>query len=224
MRVSSTALLGAATGSGAEDLRSDVRRFGWRHGLAFYAAAQAATFGLTWLAKRRSGQVRPAPGGSPIGGADDKTAYNALRQPVFSPPDWAFAPAWTVNNALQIWGLLHVLNLPPDTPGRASFLRLQAAFWAAYVAFTPVFFGLRSPLLGAAITGASLATTTASAGVAAAELRDRKALLSLATVWPWLVIASATAAAIAMWNRDELLDIGPLADPPPGWEKSPGRA
>jgi tryptophan-rich sensory protein len=193
------------------------RRFGWPAGLAVYAAAQAATFGLTWLAKRKSGQN---PTGPPIGGADDKAMYNALRQPVFAPPDWAFGPAWTINNALQIWGLLHVLNLPPETPGRAAFLRWQAAFWATYVAFTPVFFGLRSPLLGTAVTVASLATTTASAGVAVVELRDRKALLSQATVWPWLVIAAGTAAAVALWNRDELLGIGPLADRPPGWEKN----
>lgn len=201
-----------------------ARRFGWPAGLAFYAGAQAATFGLTWLAKRNSGQERPAPDGPPIGRADDKAMYNALRQPVFAPPDWAFGPVWTLNNALQIWGLLHVLNLPPETPGRAAFLRLQAAFWATYVAFTPVFFGLRSPLLGSAITLASLATTTVSAGVAAGELRDRKALLSLATVWPWLVHASATSAAIALWNRDELLGIGPVADPPPRWAKPPAPA
>ena len=194
-----------------------ARSLGWPAGLAVYAGAQAATFGLTWLAKRKGGQERSL--GSPIGGADDKAMYNALRQPVFAPPDWAFALAWTFNNALQIRGLLHVLNLPPETPGRAAFLRLQAAFWATYVAFTPVFFGLRSPLLGSAITGARLATTTASAGVAAVEMQDRKALLSLASVWPWLLIASATSAAIALWNRDELLDVGPIADPPPGWAK-----
>jgi tryptophan-rich sensory protein len=195
------------------------KRRGWRSGLALYAGAQAATFGLTWLAKRTFGEETSPR--VPVGGADDKAAYNALRQPVFAPPDWVFAPVWTLNSTLQIWGLLHVLNLPPETPGRAAFLRWQAAFWATYVAFTPIFFGLRSPILGSAITIASLATVTASAGVAAGELRDRKALLSLATVWPWLVVASATSAAIALWNRDELLDVGPIADPPPGWEKTP---
>lgn len=93
-----------------------ARGLGWPAGLPVYAGAQAATFGLTWLAKWKSGQDRRVSGGSPVGGADEKAAYSALRQPVFAPPGWAFGPVWTLNNALQLWGLLHVLNLPPRRP------------------------------------------------------------------------------------------------------------
>ena len=50
-------------------------------------------------------------------------------------------------------------------------------------------------------------------------MRDRKALVSLATVWPWLVIAGATSAAIALWNRDDFFAAGPFAEPHPGWVK-----
>ena len=199
--------------------RGPARRFGWRAGLAFYAGVQATSFGLGLLAKRAKGLTRPGPADSLVGNDAYNAYYNGLRQPVFAPPDRAFAPVWTVNNALQIWGLLHALNLPPETPGRTAFLRLQAGFWASFIAFNPLYFGLRSPVLGAAVTQTGLALTTASAGVAAAQMRDRKALLSLSTVWPWLLIAGATSTAMALWNRDDFLAAGPFVEPSPGWVK-----
>ncbi len=115
--------------------------------------------------------------------------------------------------------MLHVLNLPRETPGRSSFLTLQWAFWGTFVAFNPLYFGLRSPVLGAAATQAGLAQTAASAVIAAFEMRDRQALASLATVLPWLVIAAATSGAVALWNRDDLLDAGPFMEPVEGWVK-----
>jgi len=202
------------TGAGAS------RRYGWRAGLAFYLGIQAASFGLGLIAKRAKGQSQPRPGESLIGNEANNDYYNSLRQPVFAPPDWSFAPVWTLNNALQIWGLLHVLNLPPETPGRSSFLTLQGAFWGTFVAFNPLYFGLRSPVLGAATTQAGLTLTAASAVVAAFEMKNRQALASLATVLPWLVIAGATSGAVALWNRDDLLDAGPFVEPAEGWVKT----
>lgn len=204
--------------AGNEATDGTPRRYGWKAGLAFYIGIQAASFGLGLIAKRAKGQSQPRPGESLVGNEANNAYYNSLRQPVFAPPDWSFAPVWTLNNALQIWGLLHVLNLPRDTPGRSTFLALQSAFWGTFVAFNPLYFGLRSPILGSATTQAGLLLTTASA-VVALQMEDRRALASLATVLPWLVIAGATSGSVALWNRDDLFDAGPFAEPPEGWVK-----
>lgn len=193
-------------------------RFGWKAGVGFYLAVQATSFGLAWVAKRANGLSRPKPAESLVGNAANNDYYNSLRQPVFAPPDWAFPPVWTLNNALQIWGLLHVLNQDRTTPGRTAFLALQGGFWATFVAFNPLYFGLRSPILGAAVTQAGLGFTVGSA-VAAARMQDRRALASLATVLPWLLLAAPVSAAIARWNRDDFFNAGPFAEPAPGWVK-----
>lgn len=195
------------------------RRLGWRSGLGFYLGVQAASFALGAVAKRAKGLNDPKPGESLVGNEANNAYYNSLRQPVLVPPDWAFAPVWTLNNALQIWGLLHTLNRERGTPGRAAFLGLQGAFWATFVAFNPLYFGLRSPLLGTAVTQAGLGLTGASAAVAAVRMKDGKALASLATVLPWLAIAAATSGAIAAWNRDDFFQAGPFVEPPAGWVK-----
>lgn len=204
---------------GSEREMPSPRRFGWKSGVGFYLAVQATSFGLGLLAKRAKGLSQPTPGDAVIGNEAYNDYYNSLRQPVFAPPDWAFAPVWTLNNALQIWGLLHVLNQDRDTPGRTAFLALQGGFWATFVSFNPLYFGLRSPILGAAVTQAGLALTLAIAAVAAYPMKDRRALASLGTLIPWLLLAAPTAAAIARWNRDDFFNAGPFADPPPGWIK-----
>ena len=191
---------------------------GWKRGLLFYLGVQAASFGLGLVAKQAKGLSCPRPAESLVGNEANNSYYNSLRQPVYAPPDWLFAPVWTMNNALQIWGLLHVLNAPRGTPGRLAFLAFQGAFWGTFVAFNPLYFGLRSPILGAATTHAGTVLTIASAG-AALKMRDRKALASLATVLPWLILAGATSTSIALWNRDDLFNRGPFAEPPAGWAK-----
>lgn len=144
-----------------------------------------------------------------------------MRQPVFAPPDWSFAPAWTLNNALAIRGLLRVLNMPEHKPGRDAFLRLQAAFWVTFVSFNPLYFGLRSPILGAVDTNVGLALTLASEYVALSELEDTQVALSQSTTLLWLALAAATATTVAAWNEDEFFDSRPLIEPSPlsSWMK-----
>lgn len=211
---------GSARESGTE--LSTPRRWHWYHGLAFYAGVQAASLGLGLVAKGARGRSRPRLGESLVGNPANDEYYNGLRQPVFAPPDWAFAPVWTVNNALGIWGLLWVLNLPAGRAGRRSFLALQAGFWVCFTLFNPLYFGLRSPILGAVDTDLSLVLTVASEYAALATLKDGKAALSLVTVLPWLVVASATATTVAVWNRDDLFDTGPFTPPSSTWLKAAG--
>lgn len=197
--------------------RQAPRRWGWGHGAVFYASVQGLLFGLGWLTRRALG--RTAPRGARDDAFGDNAYYNGLRQPSFAPPDWAFAPAWTVNNILAIRGLLWVLNMPAGASGRRAFLALQGVSWGAYCAFNAAFFGLRSPINAAVLTDANIGLTVASVWVALTRLKDPRAALSLSTLLPWLLLAGPTATALAAWNRDDLYRAGPFVEPPPGWVK-----
>ncbi|MGX5358117.1 tryptophan-rich sensory protein [Kocuria sp. KH4] len=95
-------------------------------------------------------------------------------------------------------------NLAPGTPGRATALALEGADWVLFASFSALFFGLRSPVLGAAVTVASLGATAGS--VVRTAALDRKAAWALGPRLLWLAYASYVATATAARNRDELLD------------------
>lgn len=200
-------------------MKSHNARWRWYHGVAFYVGVQALSFGLSTLAQRLGGQNKPQLGESLTGNSDNNDFYNRLRQPVFAPPDWSFAPVWVLNNVLCIWGGLRVLNMPKNTPGRSAFLSLQGIVWACFTVFSPLYFGMRSPINGAIDTNIGLVGTIASMYVAVTRLKDSRAVLSQSTILPWLVIAGATATTVAAWNRDEFYDAEPFVEPTPDWIK-----
>ncbi|HJT58223.1 MAG TPA: TspO/MBR family protein, partial [Ktedonobacteraceae bacterium] len=145
--------------------------------------------------------------------------FNNLHQSIFAPPSWVFAPAWTINNISVIWGTLRVLNKPQDTPGRDSFLALQAASWLNYVVFNAAYFSLRSPINAFILTLSMFALTIASGIVALFRLKDSRVALSLATLFIWLIIALTAASFQALWNHDDLYDAGPFAQLNPALQK-----
>ena len=134
-------------------------------------------------------------GNLPPSRADDREFYASLPTPAASPPGWAFGPVWAVNNALTLWSNLRVANLPAGTPGRRAALASEAATWALFGAFSPLYFGLRSPVLGAADTVAGLVTTT-HAVVVTARL-DPPAAWALAPRLAWLALASYVSTVTA---------------------------
>ena len=147
----------------------------------------------------------------PFGYTGDEPFYNALRKPPLSPPDWAFAPVWAVNNVLTLWSNLRVANLPPETPGRTAALVLEGASWGLFAAFTGLYFGLRSPVLGAADTVAGLATTAASVAVTARL--DRPAAWALVPRLAWLGLATYVSVSVARDNPDPFFGTAePLTD------------
>lgn len=194
-------------------------RWRWYHGALFYAGVQALSFGLGKVAQRRRGASSPKLGESILGNAANDAFYNRLIQPVFAPPDWVFAPVWTINNLLCIWGLLRTLNMPVGRPGRAAFLGLQGVVWGSFASFNALYFGLRSPINGALSTNLGFAATVASIYVALFRLRDSRVALSQSTILPWLVLAAATANTVAAWNNDEYYDAGPFIASAAGWAK-----
>jgi tryptophan-rich sensory protein len=185
------------------------KKWRWYHGVAFYAGIQIATFGLAAIVKNIRGNDKSI-----------EEFYNNQIQPIFAPPDWAFGPAWTINNVLTIWGLLRVLNMPKETAGRDAFLALQTATWLNFVIYSAASFSLRSNINGAVLTNLYFAFTLASLYVALARLKDTKTALSLSTLTVWLALASPLSLALAAWNGDEFYGIKPLTEPAPEWIKN----
>ena len=192
------------------------RRWRWYHGVAFYTLVQGLTFGLTGLVslatKNRGKNIQETFFG-------DVSYFRTLKQAKITPPSWAFGPAWTINNISVIYGNLRALNMPASTPGRDAYLALQAASWLDYVLFNAAYFSLRSPINAFFLTVTMLLLTIASGLVAIFKMRDTKVALSLGTLFIWLLIATTAATAQALWNKDELYQVGPFTNPPQGWDK-----
>lgn len=105
------------------------KQWRWYHGMVFYVGVQAVLFDLGKAVQSVSTHGEPQLGESFIGNKDNDAFYNSLRQPTFAPPDWVFPPVWIINNALCVWGLLRMLNMPPRKPGRTTFLVSQSLVW-----------------------------------------------------------------------------------------------
>ncbi|MEM9704253.1 MAG: TspO/MBR family protein, partial [Planctomycetota bacterium] len=129
----------------------------------------------------------------------DDDFYNRLSKPPLAPPDRAFAPGWLVLNVTSLIALYLVANLPAETAGRATFLVSEAIGWVLFAAFTSLYFGLKSPTLGAVDTVLGLA----AAGVSlwcATRLGTWPFWLILPRVL-WLLLASYVSVGVVWLNR-----------------------
>lgn len=182
-------------------------RWRWYHGVAFYAIVQALTFGLSGLTSVVSGKRGKTLREDFFG---DVNYFRELKQSVFSPPSWVFAPAWTINNISVILGTWRVLNMPKNAPGRDAFLALQGVSWLNYTVFNAAYFSLRSPINAFVLTLSMFVLTILSGFVAIFRLRDTWVALALATLFVWLLVALAAGTFQAAWNYDELYHTGPF--------------
>ena len=169
-----------------------TKRYRWWHAAAVGVAANAAS-------------------AAPAGYNGDEPFYNELDTPPGSPPDWAFAPAWAFNNVTTLWSNLRIANLPTGTPGRRTALALEGANWGLFASFSALYFGLRSPVLGAVNTVAGLGVTAAS--VAATARLDRKAAWALVPRLAWLGLATYVSVGTALRNSDEFVGWDPESRP-----------
>ena len=95
---------------------------------------------------------------------------------------------------------MRVANLPDGTPGRRAALASEAATWVLFAAFSPLYFGRRSPALGAADTVCSLATTAHAVAVTARI--DPPAAWALVPRLAWLALASYVSTATALRHAE----------------------
>ena len=160
------------------------KRYRWWHAAALGLAANVAS-------------------AAPAGYNGDEPFYNELDTPPGSPPDWAFAPAWAFNNLTTLWSNLRVANFAAGTPGRSTALALEGTNWGLFASFSGLYFGLRSPVLGAVNTVAGLGVTAAS--VAATAKLDRQAAWALAPRLAWLGLAAYVSVGTALRNPDKFV-------------------
>src|SRR5690606_16967784 len=72
--------------------------------------------------------------------------YEQLAKPTWQPPAWVFAPIWSLIYASLAASLALLLQAPRSVERRRA-LQLFAVQLVFNVAWTPLFFGLQSPLL-----------------------------------------------------------------------------
>lgn len=72
--------------------------------------------------------------------------YQSLRKPSWQPPGWVFGPVWTTIYLCLTIALAQLLQAPAEPARRRALIwfALQLIFNAAW---SPLFFGLHSPLL-----------------------------------------------------------------------------
>jgi len=124
--------------------------------------------------------------------------YASLAKPGFTPPNWLFAPVWTLLYALMAYALWRVLSLPRNTPGRRAAIGAFFVQLALNSLWSFAFFGAQSPLAGliviAALNLAILATMSAFWRL------DRAAALLLLPYLAWVAYATALNGAIWQLN------------------------
>ena len=124
--------------------------------------------------------------------------YAELVKPSFNPPNWVFAPVWSSLYALMAVAAWRILRLPPSLE-RQGALILFFAQLALNIAWSWMFFGAHSPLLGLVNVFPQLAVIVAT--IMAFNRLDRLAAACLAPLAAWVGYASVLNAAVWWLNR-----------------------
>jgi translocator protein len=124
--------------------------------------------------------------------------YNSLVKPAFNPPKWFFAPVWTILYALMAFAVWRILRLPQTSAARRSALTLFFVQLTLNAAWSWMFFGANSPLLGIINIIPQLLVIVAA--VVAFYRLDKAAAWCLAPLAAWVAFASALNVAIWRLN------------------------
>ena len=117
--------------------------------------------------------------------------YAALVKPSFNPPNWVFAPVWTL-----LYVVIAVVGARNFESGHN--LVLWVTQMVLNFAWTPAFFGLHRPALALAIVIAMLVTIVAF--IATRWSADRISALLFVPYAAWVAFASLLNASIVALN------------------------
>lgn len=126
------------------------------------------------------------------------TWYAGLNKPSFNPPNWVFAPVWTtlyILMAIAAWRIY----LGPESRSRRAALALYGLQLALNLAWSLIFFGLRSPF-PALLELALLLIAIVATAVLFGRL-DRPAGLLLVPYALWSAFAFVLNLEISRLNR-----------------------
>lgn len=113
--------------------------------------------------------------------------YAGLAKPAFNPPNWVFAPVWTSLFILMAFAVWRILRLPRETPRRRLGLTLFFTQLVLNVAWSWMFFGAQSPLLGMVNIVPQLLVIIAT--IAVFRRLDKLAALCLLPLAAWVSFA-----------------------------------
>ncbi len=119
--------------------------------------------------------------------------YRELPRPSFAPPGWVFGPVWITLYTMMAVAAWLVWRTPANNVRRAALVwfAIQLALNAAW---TPVFFGLRSPAGGLAVIVALLAAIVGT--IVAFRRISPPAAWLLAPYLAWVAFATVLNASI----------------------------
>jgi len=126
------------------------------------------------------------------------TWYAGLAKPGFTPPNWLFAPVWTLLYILMAYAVWRILSLPRDVPGRSGAIASFFVQLGLNALWSFAFFGLRSPpagFLAILVLIAAIAWT-----IRAFRPLDRTAAVLLLPYGAWVVYAAALNGAVWRLN------------------------
>ncbi len=113
--------------------------------------------------------------------------YAGLIKPTFNPPNWVFAPVWTMLYVLMAFAVWRILCLPRGARSRRIALNLFFAQLGMNAAWSWMFFGAQSPLLG--MINIVPQTFLIFATIAAFRRLDNLAALCLLPLAAWVSFA-----------------------------------
>lgn len=122
--------------------------------------------------------------------------YANLEKPWFTPPSWVFGPVWTALYALMGFALWRVLRAPGRLQGRRIAVVLFGLQLFLNAAWSWMFFGANSPLLGMINIVPQLLIILAT--IAAFARVDKTAAWCLVPLGGW--IAYATVLNVTIWQ------------------------
>ena len=128
--------------------------------------------------------------------------YRGLRKPGWTPPTWAFAPAWTVILGLACGSA--ILAWSASTPSEQW--RVGVAFGtnaALHLVWSPLFFRLRRPDLALVEVAALWASIVVM--IVVVQPASWLAAWLLAPYLVWVAYAAALNLAIVRLNRGEII-------------------
>jgi len=76
------------------------------------------------------------------------TWYEGLRKPDLAPPNWVFAPVWTILYLLMGISLFFILNVGPERRHVREPVVIFGVQLVLNILWSYLFFGMQSPLLG----------------------------------------------------------------------------
>ena len=136
--------------------------------------------------------------GSFFTGLSVNTWYPALVKPPLTPPGWVIGAIWTVLYFLMGVSLFLVLEAGTDRPGVRKGVALFSLQLVLNVAWSLLFFGLRSPSLG--LVGIVLLWGAVAATVLGFRSLSRTAAYLLVPYLAWVTVAGILNAGILLLN------------------------